>query len=312
MLGGESIQTVLCAIDLSAFGAEVVEQGAAVADRLGARLILFHTVPVGDGPVPPRPPDLLTGRPDKVVRRPLEWMERLMAGRPGGWEPLIRVGDPIDELHRAVAEISVDLVVAASRGISLFRRILSGTVVERMARSLPVPLLVIPKGEAKQRGSAARPWPGKILVGCDPQGDPGGVERMIGYARRLAGRGPAEIRFLHAMEAPVSGDHPEADRREGHYQEAEQAAVRRLKGALKTRLAAAGIDPGDGIMVVPGVPGEALCSHGAAWGADLLVVGVRRHGTLHKLAVGSTTETVLRRAPMRVLVVPEIPGGTSR
>ena len=57
-------------------------------------------------------------------------------------------------------------------------------------------------------------------------------------------------------------------------------------------------------VLVQGVPGEELIEYAKKNGADLIIVGVRRHSTLEKILVGSTTETVLRQAPCPVLTVP--------
>ena len=57
-------------------------------------------------------------------------------------------------------------------------------------------------------------------------------------------------------------------------------------------------------VVVPGTPEECLIDHALTHRADLIVTGVRRRTRLSKLLIGSATETVLRRSPCPVLVVP--------
>jgi nucleotide-binding universal stress UspA family protein len=63
-----------------------------------------------------------------------------------------------------------------------------------------------------------------------------------------------------------------------------------------------------GIKVTPlllqGPPGEMIAAEAVRLGADLIIIGSHGHGALHKMLVGSTSESVLRKAKIPVLVVP--------
>jgi nucleotide-binding universal stress UspA family protein len=52
-----------------------------------------------------------------------------------------------------------------------------------------------------------------------------------------------------------------------------------------------------------GIPGEALVRYTKQQAADLMIIGIKRHGTIEKLLVGSTTEAVIRHSTSPVLVV---------
>ena len=46
-------------------------------------------------------------------------------------------------------------------------------------------------------------------------------------------------------------------------------------------------------VIETGIPGEALIRYSKEQAADLMVVGVRRHGAIEKYLIGSTTEAVI-------------------
>ena len=54
---------------------------------------------------------------------------------------------------------------------------------------------------------------------------------------------------------------------------------------------------------VVGDPGSAILEQVHAFGADYVVVGSRRHGSLYELIIGGTAQRVIKEAPGPVLVV---------
>lgn len=54
---------------------------------------------------------------------------------------------------------------------------------------------------------------------------------------------------------------------------------------------------------VVGDPGSAILEQVHAFGADYVVVGSRRHGSLYELVIGGTAQRVIKEAPCPVLVV---------
>ncbi len=63
-----------------------------------------------------------------------------------------------------------------------------------------------------------------------------------------------------------------------------------------------------GIKVTPlllqGPSGETIVAEAERLGADLIIIGSHGHGALHKMLVGSTSEGVLRKAKIPVMVIP--------
>jgi nucleotide-binding universal stress UspA family protein len=57
------------------------------------------------------------------------------------------------------------------------------------------------------------------------------------------------------------------------------------------------------LTLLAGQPYEELTKYAAVHGMDLIVLGIRGHGLVETLLIGSTTDRVLRQAPCPVLSV---------
>jgi nucleotide-binding universal stress UspA family protein len=295
------LNTLLCAIDFSSFSGQVIRYGIDLCRQINARMIVFHAVPLGNDPF--QGGGVL--QTDKSLRalsaQALEKIENLMAGAPLPYKPLIGFGDPVTEAEKVAAMEKADLVVTASRGISGIKRMLIGTVVERMARNLSRPLLTLRPVRGGSKRHLQRPFRlQQIVVGCDfrPSSGP-----AIGYALELARRSGAAMHLLHTIEAPADEDL--ADSPMTSYAQAQEAQQERDLRRLAALL------PDDALaserlktVLLAGNPAEAVGGYARRVAADLIAVGVQSHGTLDQMLVGSTTETLLRRAPCPVLTVP--------
>jgi nucleotide-binding universal stress UspA family protein len=104
----------------------------------------------------------------RIKKEASEQLDRLIGQQPVKWEPLITVGHTADEVSRLVDEKEIDVVIAATRGRSGLKRLILGSVTERLMRVLSCPLLVVHSPEHEfvdpinQKIRLKR-----ILVGCD-------------------------------------------------------------------------------------------------------------------------------------------------
>jgi nucleotide-binding universal stress UspA family protein len=125
------------------------------------------------------------------------------------------------------------------------------------------------------------------------------IERGAALARALAGK----VWLLHVVEpdpAFVGFDTgPDvvrkqlADRwREEHRQLQDEASRLRAQGTEATA------------RLVQGATAETILAEAERLRVDLIVLGPHRHGTLHKMILGSVSEGVLRHAVCPVLIVP--------
>ncbi len=300
MIMNIEMKNILCAVDFSRFTPQLVHYGAALATQFQARLLMFHSVGhFGNDLYASIAVEQGMGL-QEMAERARQKILRMMQPYDVDWKLVVTHGDPVDRAARVANNRGVDLVLAASHGISGLKRLLIGTVVERMARRLSCPFLVVRTGRHGHKSNFRKAFPIKnIVVGCDLHSE---VSPYLDYACFLAESFQAEIHLMHTLESPVNEDI--GDKIEGSYDKVQQ----NLRQKIYDRLLHIYTDrykgnAGANIVVETGVPEEALTRYAKQKSADLIVVGVRRHGTLEKILVGSTTESVLRHSPCPVLVV---------
>jgi nucleotide-binding universal stress UspA family protein len=294
------LKTILCAVDFSQFTNQTLHYGVGLSKSFGARLLVFHSVNISEDQLYATPFAEHEQELQRLYEQALLKIEKIMEPYNVDWSPAVTKGDPVDKVMEVAEQADVDLVMAASHGISGLKRFLMGTVIEKMARGLSRPFLVIrPKMRVNPSPDKLRFTLGKVVVGCDISPD---ISPALEYARYFAKTFNSEIHLVHTIESPVNDDI--VDNTEGPYDEVQQILIHRLRDRL-LGLYPDKTDDGHRVRAVieTGIPGETLIRYSKEHAVDLMVVGVRRHGTIEKLLVGSTTEAVLRRSPCPVLVV---------
>ncbi len=121
-----------------------------------------------------------------------------------------------------------------------------------------------------------------------------GAERAAALASALARQNEARIIVVTTFHFSYSLD-AMGEKAEHAAKEAEAVA-----DALVSRLRAEGVEAES--EVLDGQAGEVLLRAAETHGADLVVVGRRGHGAVASLLLGSTSEFVVRRAKIPVLV----------
>jgi acetoin utilization deacetylase AcuC-like enzyme/nucleotide-binding universal stress UspA family protein len=295
-----AIHAIVCAVDFSSFSPLVVSVGAALAKRAAAPLYLIHAVHeprdgVHSTTVFERGGDL-ADRTEQARRQ----MEALMAAHgPLAWEAVVRFGDPVEQMAAVVRDLPASLVVSASHGVSGFRRLFVGTVVERLTRQLDGPMLVVKPGAADTKGR----FDGfrNAVVSCDRRGN---WRQMAPLLRLLQPAAGAQVHLVHALEGPA--DAMPTDDDTASYGQVQQVQSQRLKRQLGEQ-ARNLFSYAEGVFVAtqPGVPREMVLRTAGERAADIIAVGVRRSGKVRRWLSGSTTEALLRHAACCVLTVPE-------
>jgi nucleotide-binding universal stress UspA family protein len=297
-------KTILCSIDLSPFSKSVLHHGFGLASRFGARLIVFHAVYAAEDPVYATPLFERGGQQRAKGSAAREQIRILMETCPVPWEPDIRAGEPVAALVEAAAEAGAELVIAASHGLGGLKRLLLGRVVERMARTLARPLLVVRGRAHREAGatqSAAPPALERILVGCRQSS---GAQPVLEWGWLLASAYGGRLTALHTLEAPPPED-PVGDD-EVTYTQSELKQKQVLRDRIKRNIPS--LDAFGGrveIVLGQGLPAEELLAYSQSETSSVMVVGARRQSGLRRVLIGSTTEAVLRHAPCPVLIVPE-------
>jgi nucleotide-binding universal stress UspA family protein len=214
---------------------------------------------------------------------------------------------PAFGLHDLAEDEHADLMVVGSSHRRAAGRAVLGTVAERMLHGAPCAVALAPPGYA----GAEEHGLGRIGVAFD--GSPE-ARHALRRAHELAVQAQTRLRVLTVLEpmpvvlerwVPLPGlEGQELIERPAALERQEQAVA----GALETAVAAL-----DGEVVVEtsvlrgGHPAEALLDAAASEGVDLLVMGSRGYGPLHRVLAGSVSVAVLHDAPMPVLVVPRAP-----
>ncbi len=288
---------VLCATDFSEHANRTIPYGVAIAREFDARLYVCHVVDLsavaiyGEFQLDP------VGQQERIRRQARELLEKTPGLENVAWEPVIRFGNPAGEIARLVEEKQLDLVIASTRGHSGLKRLILGSVTQRLIRTLPCPVLAVqspPEGFIDPEGGGIRLQ--KILVGIDFSAD---AENALRYGLSLAQEFEAEVHILHVMEPPV---YPE------FLTPTEQTQDLLQVDAVKERLEA--LVPAEARVwctpratVLRGQAYEELVAYAVAREMDMIVLGVRGHGLVKSLLLGSTTDRVVRRAPCPVLAV---------
>ena len=291
---------ILCATDFSDFSNHTISYGVALAKEFEAKLFVSHVIDLssvaiyGEFQLDP------VGQQDRIMEDADTQLKELTGDQPIPWEPLISVGKPADEISRAVEEKDIDLVITATRGRSGLKRIILGSVTERLMRTLGCPLLVVNSPEHKFVSTADQVVKiEKILVGCDFSPD---SDQAFNYALSLAQEFEAELHLTHVIEPPRQSevhreDTPISEEMPQNYRD---LINRKLKEMVPVE-ARYWCTPQTGLL--EGQAYEEIVRYAELTDIDMIVLGVRGHGLVKTLLLGSTTDRVVRRSPCPVLSV---------
>jgi nucleotide-binding universal stress UspA family protein len=292
------LKRVLCATDFSELSNQAIPFGIAFARTFNAKLFVCHIVDLPfaamNGEVQLDPIE----QQDRMAAYSQEQLQKLFENEPVEWEPLVSIGHTADEIARIVEQKRIDFVVAATHGRSGLKRLLLGSVAERLMRTLPCPMLII-KGEGDSVVKKPAFPPKRILVGCDFSPDSG---LAFQYGLALAQEFESELHLVHVVEPPVYQNILFSDVVSGLYDR--DAMLEELNDKLARMVpddARNWCDPK--ISLREGKADEALTRYANNNDMDMIVLGVRGHGLVESLFVGSTTDRVARRAPCPVLSV---------
>lgn len=202
-------------------------------------------------------------------------------------------GDPANAVILAADKVGFVVVGHSDQGG--VARFLLGSTAERLARSCPWPVVVVRDEVAFDRRRADGP----VVVGVD--GSAVSV-RAVRFAFGFAAQHDAEVVVVHASGENGS---PQVETRE-------EAALREGRGPVGTELAEC-VRQYSGVrhqlVNATGQPAEVLLAASAE--AELLVVGSRGKGAVHRALMGSVSRVVVDSALCPVAVLSPETAGTS-
>lgn len=200
---------------------------------------------------------------------------------------LVRHEGVADGIACAAGEIDAGLVMVGSRGRSDLGGVFLGSVTQRVASGLDLPVLAV------RRSAGLRLRPERILVAVD--GAPASA-RAVEEAGDVAGRAGARLQVVHVHEAMFDG---EVVRRER--EDSALAIVQRGVRALRDR----GLDA-EPVLVGGGSVARSIAGEAVRWDADLVVIGSRRRSRVSGLLATSDAYDLVHLLERPVLLASRV------
>jgi nucleotide-binding universal stress UspA family protein len=225
-------------------------------------------------------------------------------------ETAVRLGQPAAELLEQVIARQIDLVLLSTHGRSGLTRWALGSVAERVARSAPVPVLLLPAAAPATldaRDAQGMPMMLRLLVPLDRSAR---AEAALPSALELARLLQAELRLLSVVVPKLEESKAEA---QGRPWNAEGQEVREIERYLQRHAEAAqqaGITVWWGIGF--GLPGLTIIEQAHTHQVQLIVMTTQGRGGLGRGRLGSVAEEVLHHGQWPVLLVPSATAATDQ
>ena len=198
---------------------------------------------------------------------------------------------PAEGLYRLIDAEQPTLVVVGSSHRGPLGSVLAGRVASRLLTASPCPVAVAPRGLAMEDPPVFK----HIGVGFDDSPE---AWHAVQRAAALGVAAGASLRIIHALQPVVAPPMApaESERLTCELRMQRERALFRAEESVSKELHA-------GTTMVVGDPVRVL-EEEAARGLDLLVLGSRGYGPMRRVLLGGVSDSVVRRAPCAVLVVP--------
>ncbi|UJR85860.1 universal stress protein [Sandaracinus amylolyticus] len=144
-----NIAAILCPVDFSASSEVAARFAASIARDLGAEVHLAHVVPL---PMPAMPVPEIGLAPQEMMGPPLPQMQREASASLRQLatqlclEPHVHVvtGTAAREIVKLAQSIGAGMIVMGTHGRTGLAHLLLGSTAERVVRTAPIPVLVVP------------------------------------------------------------------------------------------------------------------------------------------------------------------------
>lgn len=291
-----SLTRILLATDGSENAALAGRAAADISNKTAAEL---HVVHVWTYVPPPAYPSLSyddysrSAREETVqLLRREAWNARVAGGRVVG-EHLCE-GKPAEEVLALAQELDADLVVVGSRRAGRIKRLIAGSVSERVVHRASCPVLVVCGGEGT--------WPAGRVVVADDGSEP--ARRAGDLAAEIASLSGSEVVVVRAYEYPPEpvGGWSAQDRRE--LDEVLLRNRRDLKKRAEQLEEIAPCRPKTKLIKSKAASAINLVGEESEGEQTLFAVGSRGLGAPKRALLGSVSTETLRTANGSVLIVP--------
>lgn len=271
---------ILHPTDFSKVANKALELARDLSARLGARLDVVHVQQRFENQAQRAYLGLDTLNPAIAARLEESRTEevrnlrsRLAALTPEGGQGDLLWGDPVRELLAILPDY--DLVVMGAHGAGRLDRFFLGGVAGRLVRRSPTPIVTV-----REECETARVR--RLMLATD-----------FGEASRfaLARCQPYLAAGIELVLAHVIDDWRLRDD-SAHVRQVDEALSEMAAGKAKRQV----VREGDPVTVLPALAQEV--------GADVIVIGARRHPAMVGLVMGSRADALLRSSPVPVMSMP--------
>jgi nucleotide-binding universal stress UspA family protein len=289
---------VLCPVDQSDCSGKALRYAAALATSHGAAL---DVVTVIVNVIPPPVPELAMMPivvSDELKADALKALQEFTktCGAGNAAAAIIEAATPVMGIMEYADARKADIIVMGTHGWRGFDHLMFGSTTERVLHHAVCPVLTIPPSAKDVTATEALRWE-RILCAYDFSPS---SERALEMARALAEEQHGKVTLLHALELLA----PDEAHLISHYQVSEYVAMRqhdtrKQLQAVMPDPAGTWRDPCDRVEL--GLASKTILRVAQDMNADLIAMGGQGHGALATLFLGSTTQTVVRRATCPVL-----------
>lgn len=279
---------ILCPVDFSANAEPAIEHAIAWAEGRACSLELLHVLPHAVYAMPEL--TSLTAELDAQLLADLEakmaaQLARVRTRVPGAEGRVVR-GEPAPTIVAHARAVGADLIVLATDGHGALARAVLGSVADRVLRTSPAPVLLVPK-----EGRPVSRLPKGIVAPTDfSRPSRGAIER----ARAMADELGAHVDVVHSYDVPRFVERDPATRERFRAAMAEEMREENAELAGHANLT---------LHAREGSPAAAIVALGEERAADLVVIAATGRGLLSSLLLGGVTERLARTSPIPVLVV---------
>ena len=193
-----TIHRILCPTDFSETSDHALQQAAALARWYGARLTVLHVrltvtphpdMPEG-GPVAP----WLEADTEALRARTTAACQAIIAAGTAVDVAVLR-GEPVQLILDMADSLPADLIVMGTHGTSGFRRLLLGSVTEKVLRRATCPVLTVPP---RAQTTVAQPFT-SVICGVDFSDC---STKAVKFAASVATQSGAALTLVHVLEWP--------------------------------------------------------------------------------------------------------------
>jgi universal stress protein A len=149
---------ILCPVDFDQGSLAAITLASDIALEHDAVLHLLHVIHLH----PAAEPSLSFAEAEAKARTRLEQISNQKLKTGTRFELLVVTGDAAGEILQAATRLGIDLIVMTTHGRKGFRRLVLGSVAERVVREARCPVLTVKPKATRDEASGKRPRPKRI------------------------------------------------------------------------------------------------------------------------------------------------------